>query len=175
MWCARVMEFLFAAFVLGVAATATIDLWAVLRQRLFGIPALSYALVGRWLGHSLRGRFHHAAIAASPQVRNERAIGWIAHYLIGILFAAVLLAVCGVEWICRPTLLPALIVGIVSVLAPFLIMQPGMGAGFAASRTPRPGVARLQSLITHAIFGIGLFVSGWIANALGVFRCAPSI
>ena len=43
-----------------------------------------------------------------------------------------------------PTILPALIVGIGTVAAPFLLMQPGMGLGIAASRTPNPGAARLR-------------------------------
>lgn len=165
------IEYLFAASLVGAGATATMDIWVAIRQRLFGLPALSYALVGRWLAYLLRGRFHHASIAASPQVRGEGAIGWIAHYLIGILFAAVLLTVRGIGWVCDPKVLPALSVGIGSVLAPFLIMQPGMGAGIAASRTSRPGAARLQSVITHAVFGLGLYVAGSIASVLGVFRC----
>jgi Protein of unknown function (DUF2938) len=61
---------------------------------------------------------------------------------------------------------PALLVGIGTVAAPFLLMQPGMGAGIAASRTPRPAAARVQSLLTHFIFGVGLYGAGWIANLL---------
>src|SRR5690606_13307300 len=113
-----------------------------------------------WLGHLLRGRFPHERIAASPPVRGERLIGWTAHYLIGIAFAAVLLALWGLEWVHKPTLAPALIVGIGSVAAPFFILQPGMGAGIAASRTPRPAAARFQSLVTHAVFGLGLYAAG---------------
>jgi hypothetical protein len=86
------------------------------------------------------------------------------HYLIGIAFAAALLAIWGLDWARRPTLAPALIVGIVTVLAPFLVMQPGMGAGIAASRTPRPAAARIQSLITHTLFGLGLYASAWITR-----------
>ena len=59
---------------------------------------------------------------------------------------------------------PALLVGIGTVVAPFLLMQPGMGAGVAASRTPRPAAARVQSLVTHAIFGLGLYASGWVVR-----------
>ena len=51
---------------------------------------------------------------------------------------------------------PALTVGIGSVAAPFLLMQPAMGAGIAASRTPRPSAARMRSLVTHGVFGVGL-------------------
>jgi hypothetical protein len=64
----------------------------------------------------------------------------------------------------HPTIGPALIVGVGSVAAPFLVMQPGMGAGIAASRTPRPSAARLQSLVTHAIFGVGLYGAGWVTR-----------
>jgi hypothetical protein len=109
-----------------------------------------------------RGRFRHDAIAASPPVQHERLIGWTAHYLIGVAFAGVLLAIWGVEWARQPTLAPALIVGIVSVAAPFLVMQPGMGAGIAASRTPRPSAARVQSVVTHTVFGCGLYAAAWL-------------
>jgi hypothetical protein len=64
----------------------------------------------------------------------------------------------------QPTLLPALGYGIATVTAPFLLMQPGMGAGVAARRTPRPDAARLQSLVTHAVFGLGLYLSGLALN-----------
>ena len=99
-------------------------------------------------------------------MQGERAIGWTAHYLIGITFAAVLLLIWGIEWARNPTLGPALVVGMTSVAAPLLLMQPGMGAGVAASRTPRPGAARLQSLITHAVFGFGLYAAGWALRLL---------
>ena len=161
------MEYLVAALVMGCGATAVMDIWAIARARLLGMPALDYALVGRWLAYLARGRFRHDRIAASPPMKAERLIGWSAHYLIGIVFAAALLAVWGLEWARQPTLGPALIVGVGSVAAPFLLMQPGMGAGIAASRTPRPNAARLQSLLTHAIFGLGLYVAAWAASALG--------
>jgi hypothetical protein len=106
------------------------------------------------------GKFRHDAIAASPAVKGERGIGWIAHYLTGIAFAALLVGIEGSEWMDQPTLVPALLVGIGTVAAPFLLMQPGMGAGVAACRAPRPAAARLQSLLTHAIFGFGLYAAG---------------
>ena len=45
-------------------------------------------------------------------------------------------------------------------------MEPGMGAGIAASRTPRPAASRLQSLVTHTIFGIGLYAAARLTNVL---------
>src|SRR5690242_18584742 len=122
------METILSVVLIGAGATLVMDLWVLARRRMLGIPAMSYGLVGRWLGHMARGRFRHERIAASSPIRGELAIGWAAHYLIGIAFAAILLAIWGLDWARRPTLAPALIVGIGSVLAPFLVMQPGMGA-----------------------------------------------
>ena len=160
------MDYGVSAVLTGAGATALMDLWTIARKRLLGAAAPNYGLVGRWLGHMRRGSFRHASIAAAPPVHGERLIGWGAHYLIGIAFAGVLLGVWGLAWIQQPRIGPALAVGIGSVAAPFLIMQPGMGAGIAASRTPRPAAARLQSLATHAIFGLGLYAAGWAAHFL---------
>jgi Protein of unknown function (DUF2938) len=153
---AEVASFMVYALLLGAGATAATDLWSVVRKRLLGVPPPNWAYVGRWVAHVVCGRFRHDPIAASPPVRHERLIGWLTHYLIGAAFAALLLGIWGLEWACRPRLAPALIVGIVTVTAPFLLMQPGMGAGIAGSRTPRPNATRVHSLITHLIFGLGL-------------------
>jgi hypothetical protein len=159
------MDYLVCALLAGIGATAVMDLWTVARKRLLGVPFPDYGLVGRWLAYMPRGRFRHDPIAASPPVAGERLIGWTAHYLVGIAFAAMLPVIWGLEWCRHPTIGPALIVGIVSVAAPFLLMQPGMGAGIAASRASRPAAARLQSLVTHGIFGLGLYAAAWLASS----------
>jgi hypothetical protein len=158
----------FYAILIGTGATAFLDLWSAARARLAGTPMPDYGLVGRWLAYLARAQFFHQAIAKSEPFEGERAIGWIAHYLIGIAFAGVLLALWGTEWARQPTLIPALIVGIGSVVAPFFLMQPGMGLGIAASRTRDPRAARLRSLTTHAVFGFGLYAAGWATSLLAV-------
>lgn len=149
---------------IGIGATAATDAWAFLRKRLFGVALPNYALIGRWMALWPRGRFRHESIAAATPVKMERSFGWIAHYLIGIAFAGLLLLLAGREWLREPTLVPALLVGFGTVAAPFLLMQPAMGAGIAASRAPRPGAARIQSLLTHAVFGLGLYGAAWIVT-----------
>lgn len=153
----------------GVGATLVMDVWMSIRKLWFRIPAPDYALVGRWFAYLPRGKFRHAPIAASPPLSGERVIGLLAHHVSGIVFAGVLLAVFGVPWIDQPTLGPALIVGIGSVAAPFLLMQPGMGLGIAARLAPRPALARFNSLVTHAVFGVGLYAAGWMMKAVGVW------
>jgi hypothetical protein len=143
----------------GAGATAFIDAWAIARRRLFGTPLPNYAWVGRWVGWMARGKFAHDSIARASPIRGETAIGWSVHYGVGIAFAAVLPLAFGVAWLERPTFLPALGVGAVSVVAPYFVMQPAMGAGIAASRTSRPNAARAQSLVTHVLFGAGLYAA----------------
>lgn len=146
------------AMLIGIGATAVMDAWLVLLKSL-GVATLNFAFIGRWVGHLFRGRFAHAAIAKSAPIRGELAWGWLTHYAVGMVFAAVLVGTQGVDWLRSPTLLPALAVGICTVAAPLLVMQPAMGAGFAASRTPTPLKNCLRSLANHTVFGIGLYLS----------------
>jgi hypothetical protein len=163
------MNLIACTLVTGIVATLLMDLWGLARRPLLGQKVPDYAPVGRWFGHMASGRVRHASIAAAAPVRGERALGWLVHYLTGIAFAALLLTLAGPGWLLQPALLPALAVGIGTVAAPFLLMQPAMGAGFAAARTANPNAARRQSLVTHAVFGAGLYAGGWAAHAL----CLP--
>jgi hypothetical protein len=160
------MDHALAALLLGIGATAITDAWSIIRKVLLGVPSPNFAFVGRWFAHLPRGRLRHESMAAASPVRGETAIGWIAHYLIGIAFATLLLALVGLDWLRAPTVGPALLLGIVTVAAPFFILQPGMGAGIAGSRTPNPTMTRLHSVLTHAVFGLGLYCAAWAMRLL---------
>jgi hypothetical protein len=154
------------AVALGLGATLVMDLWNLFLKRAFGIPSLDLALLGRWLLHMPEGRFRHARIGAAAPQRFERAVGWGAHYSIGVSLAVgfVLLAPAG--WLARPALLPALGYGLVTVVFPFFLMQPALGLGVASARAPNPAQARIKSLGSHAIFGVGLYLCGWALSDL---------
>ncbi len=143
---------------IGIGATAVMDAWLLVLQRL-GVPTLDFALIGRWVGHLPQGRWFHAAIAKAAPVPFERALGWLTHYAVGIGFAGLAVALHGVSWARSPSLLPALGVGLLTVAAPWLVMQPAMGAGIAARRTPRPWANRWRSLANHTVFGAGLYLA----------------
>lgn len=143
---------------IGIGATAVLDLWLALLNRL-GVPTGSFALIGRWFAHMARGRFSHVSIAKAVPVNNERIIGWAAHYVVGITFAAVLVGWQGPGWVLQPTFVPAFLTGVATVAMPLLVMQPAMGSGFAASKTPTPWTNRARSITNHAVFGIGLYLA----------------
>jgi len=143
---------------IGIGATVIMDLWLMLLQRL-GVPTLNFAFIGRWIGHLFYGQWSHVAIARAAPIRGELAVGWITHYAVGIAFAALLVLVTGLSWIASPTPLPAVLVGMCTVIVPLCVLQPAMGAGFASSRTPTPLKNCIRSLANHTVFGIGLYLS----------------
>lgn len=164
----EVVEFVLRSTLIGAGATMVMDVWAALLRR-FGVPSLNFAFLGRWLGHLPKGRWFHAKIAEVEPVPGELLIGWCAHYSIGITFAALLLAAFGLQWARSPTPSPAIFIGIATVVAPLFILQPALGAGVASSKTPTPVFNSLKSLITHTVFGIGLFLAAaataWLIRA----------
>ncbi|HJU68447.1 MAG TPA: DUF2938 domain-containing protein [Gemmatimonadaceae bacterium] len=148
---------------IGIGATLLMDLWNLFLRRAFSIPSLDYCLLGRWLRHMPEGILRHASIATAPRKPRECVVGWIGHYAIGIALALGFVALTAGDWLAQPTLLPALLYGVATLVFPFFLLQPSLGLGIAASRTPKPMQARLKSLVTHTVFGLGLYVC-----ALGV-------
>ncbi len=143
---------------IGAGATAVLDGWLMLLKRL-GVPGSSFALIGRWVGHLASGRVVHASIAKATPVAHELALGCLTHYAVGIVFAGLLVALNGWPWTREPSLLPALMLGVATVVMPLFVMQPAMGAGFAGSRTSAPLKNGLRSLANHAVFGCGLYLA----------------
>jgi hypothetical protein len=152
------LELISRGIVIGVGATLVMDSWALLLKQ-FGIPSLNFGLVGRWLGHLPEGRWIQPRIAQAPAVRGERLIGWLAHYSIGIGFSGLLLAIFGLDWARSPSLLPALVIGVSTVVAPLFVLQPALGSGIAASKTKTPLFNCLKSLLTHTVYGFGLYLA----------------
>ena len=143
----------------GLGATFVMDFWSIVLKRAFNIPLPNYCFVGRWLRYMPEGIFRHSSLAAAPQKPAECTVGWIAHYAIGVIFALSLVLLASPRWLQEPTLVPAMILGLATVAIPFLVMQPSFGLGIASSKTPNPTQARLRSLMNHAVFGLGLYIS----------------
>lgn len=167
-----VAPLLVSGILMGLGATLAFDLWALFLKRTFQVTPSNICLVGRWLRYMPGGTLTHANIGAAPPKRLECVVGWIAHYLIGAGFGLAFVAVAGFSWLQHPTPLPALAYGVATVLAPFLIMQPAMGLGVAASRSPRPWQARLRSVLNHMAFGGGLYLSALLLDAAARGSCA---
>jgi hypothetical protein len=150
---------------IGIGATLAIDIWVSI-LKLFKIKSLDYRYVGRWIGNFPKGKIFHNKIQDTPPIPNELMIGWTIHYLIGITFAFILVAVYGISWLDKPSILPAIIIGLITSAGPFFIMQPAFGFGIASAKLPSPNLLRFKSLGTHLIYGIGLYVSAILLNQI---------
>ena len=87
----------------------------------------------------------------------------------GIAYAALYLAIMRLGFGSGPTLTSALAFAITLLAAPWFIMQPALGLGFMAARTPKPAAVLAVNVSVHTVFGVGLYLGaiGW-AWAVGV-------
>ncbi|MBI1171803.1 DUF2938 family protein [bacterium] len=160
------MHFILHSLITGICATALFDLWGLALHLVFGEPAPAWARGGRWFAYLAQGTVWHEDIGLAAPVAHEEAIGWAGHYVTGVVFAATLLAIWGLDWAHAPTLAPALIVGVVTIGLGWFVMSPGMGGGIAASRAASPWKVRGLGLLAHVVFGFGLYFSALATSGL---------
>ena len=132
------MNVLLVGILMGVAGTVAMDIWAV------------FAQVGR-------GKVFHADIGASEPVSGELRLGGIFHYAVGIAYGVIFALLAGADWIAAPTFLPVWIFSLVTILAGWCLLHPGMGLGWFASKTPSPWKTRALGLVAHTVFGLGMW------------------
>ena len=103
----------------------------------------------------------------NPQVRGETAIGWVFHYVVGVAYAALYLAIMKLCLGSGPTLLSALVFAILLLVAPWFVMQPALGFGFIAAHLQDRATVRAINVSVHAIFGLGLYLGAveWLTVA----------
>lgn len=163
------MEIVIAAMLVGIGGTAILDLVSFLMERLFGVPATNWAMVGRWIGRMPRGQFVQRDLKQANPVSGEHAIGWIFHYFIGAGYGLLLVAIWGAGWLQAPSFASPMILVLVLLVLPFFVMMPGMGAGIAAAKTPKPNAARLKSVVGHSVFGLGMYVTALLIADIAGF------
>ena len=56
--------------------------------------------------------------------------------------------------------------GVATVVFPFFVLQPALGLGVASAATRNPAQARLKSLATHTVYGVGLYAWAHVAGVL---------
>lgn len=157
------MNHLLKIIVIGIGSTFIVDIW-IWVLGLLKIKSLDYRFVGRWIGNFPKGKFYHNNIMNAERVNGELFIGWTAHYLIGISFSFLPFMFYGKEWLENPGLITAVLFGIITLAAPFFIMQPALGFGIASSNLPEPKLRIFKSFLTHLIYGLGLYVTALLVS-----------
>lgn len=143
----------------GVFSTLTMDLLSAVAIRLRLVAPLAPNLIGRWFVSVARAQPYHADIARAAAVNHELAIAIPIHYTIGVTLAAVYLwAMSELGWP-KGDLLVAVAFGLGTSVLPWLLMFPSMGYGFFGAHGPAGTRLFLSSLLSHAFFGLGIWVA----------------
>jgi hypothetical protein len=158
------IDIIWRGILIGIGGTLAMDIWAVLLWKAFDQGAPNWAPVGRWFWHLRKGKVFHDSIGDAEPYAAEQALGWISHYVVGILYGVVLAVFMGRTWLAAPTFLPALIWGILTVAAGWFLLQPGLGIGWAASKTPNPAKVRALNLAGHSVFAIGMWSTALVVG-----------
>ena len=93
-------------------------------------------------------------------------MGWLFHYINGIGYAY--LYVISIAFIVSnvPSLTSAIIYGLVTLIALWLVLQPALGLGLFAKLADKPNTIRALNLFVHLIFGLALYFSWTLSLAL---------
>ena len=150
----------------GIGSTLLLDGWNGVLKYMFKIPSLNMCFLGRWSLHIGRGKIVHHPIGASKSFENECLIGWITHYLIGVGLTCVFWEIVSPSWKINPTLGPALLFGILTLVFPLFVLQPALGLGVASTKTKHPIRSIVKSLFSHLVFGLGIYFFTRITNEL---------
>lgn len=144
--------------VVGIGATAALDLWIVFLRVALGVSGTSWRVVGDWLCGLVRGRLCYRPRPGRAPGPGPHALGWAFHYLVGLLYAAAYPLVWGAALLDAPRLGPFLIIGVVvSSLAGLAILSPALGGGFFASQSPHRGRSLVLVVVNHGVFALAQY------------------
>ena len=148
---------IFTGILLGIGGTVAMDVWAWILARTGVVTFPNWAMPGRWFGHVLKGRVFNEDIGAVEPVPSELSLGWALHYGVGVLYGIFFVLLAGADWVAEPTFLPVWIFSLITIAAGWFLLLPGMGLGWAASKTPSPWKVRVFGLIAHTVFAVGMW------------------
>jgi hypothetical protein len=135
------------------------DILSVVAIRLRLIAPLSPRLIGRWFASVARGRPVVSDIEKVAPRDREMAIAVPVHYSIGVALAFVYLVVSSALGLNVRNPLTALGFGLSTNVFPWLLMFPAMGYGWFGLRGSPKFRLFWASLVNHAFYGVGLWLS----------------
>ena len=142
--------------IVGVGACFVFDVWQRIFQRFTAIPPSDWAIVGRWaIGLVTSGHLIVHDLELRPNRRNELGVGWLVHYSIAVVYAAIYMLLMRAN-ILAAEFADGLLFGVVSVVVPWLFFLPCLGKGIMGRLTPNPPLVCSLALMMHSIFGVAI-------------------
>ncbi|EZQ10540.1 DUF2938 family protein [Acinetobacter sp. Ver3] len=152
------MNILIYILALGLSATLIMDFLGWVRAMIFKIPSFNYAYLGRFFFLVKNKKYVYRNITEAPVHKFEYITGWVFHYITGIFFALIYTYIDNSHTTLE-AFISSILFGLSTAIIPFLVMQPILGFGFFASKTPNQWISIKNSLVAHLNFGIGLFIA----------------
>ena len=152
----------------GVVATVTMDAAMVAAATIggeaFNSERTDLAVIGRWAGGLLRGRWRHVDASREDPGALDLPLGLMTHYLTGIVLTEAFVLF---PWRrAKPTVAAAVSYGIATLVFPLFVLFPSLGYGPAGLRSGEAARLARIMLVGHTAFGAGI----GLGNALLVAR-----
>jgi hypothetical protein len=159
------IHWLVRAIAVGIVATLIMDFLSTVSARAGLNVPVDHRSIGRLARGWLRGRFIYRSPAEIEPFGDERLVGIIAHYAIGIAFSVVYFAILQLLGF-RAQVLPTFLYGVATSMASLLVLFPMVGLGVACLGTRGGAMMRRSSLVNHAYYGIGLIFGDYLMTGL---------
>ena len=152
------MDLVVTAIVAGVLGTLAMDALNHLFARAGMLLEIDVAMIGRMVAGWARGRFRYRHPSEIEQVANEKMLGYLTHYGIGVGLA--LPYVIGWDLLVGGLASPgwAVVYGVATTVASWFFVFPSLGLGVLGRRSPDGIRATVSSLANHLFYGVGLAV-----------------
>ena len=150
------MDLIVATIAAGVLGTLVMDALNHVVSRTGLILKIDLRMIGRMSAGWLRGRLRYENPGQIEPHEHERILGYVTHYAIGLVLAAVLVIGWGqfIGGLVPP--LWALLYGFATTVASEFFVYPSMGLGVCGRLSPERIKAALSPLANHLFFGIGM-------------------
>jgi hypothetical protein len=150
--------FIIEGLISGLIATIIFDIFQQSLNFAYGIEKPKWELIGRYFLGYKRGIFNRVLIIEDELEKNELFWGYLIHYLIGAVYGIFYVSLNEL-FFTYPSILVAYFVGFISVLGAWCYLMPfAFNLGFFASKSENRLKIMSQNLISHFVFGTGLFI-----------------
>jgi hypothetical protein len=159
------MNLIVSAVAAGVLGTVVMDLLNHLFARTGMLLKIDMVMIGRMSAGWSRGRFSYRHPGEMEPVANEKLLGYVTHYAIGVGLAFIYLLGWALLVGGPASPVGALIYGIATTVASLFLVYPSMGLGVCGSRSPEGVRAVLSPLANHLFFGVGMAIAVALSRA----------
>ena len=150
--------FIIEGIISGIIATLLFDIFQISLTFAYGVNKAKWDLAGRYFIGISKGKYIQEDLDGEPVEQNELFIGYVVHYLIGVIYGLIYVIINSLL-LSEPSLLLALVIGFLTVLGSWCLMMPyAYNLGFFGSKIEEQKQIIVQNLLFHFVFGVGLFL-----------------